>query len=245
GLSNVAEVGFTVWLKHKKINVSNSRVSKLLIVPTDVLRQHEIVTTDVVAWEHEQFSRLLHQHFLDIQLHRIYWKAVEFVNEAALVKSVKVVAECLAGLSNVAEVGFTVWLKHKKINVSNSRVSKLLIVPTDVLRQHEIVTTDVVAWEHEQFSRLLHQHFLDIQLHRIYWKALEFVNEAALVKSVKVVAECLAVRLIFVIILTLSATGIFKVNKERISIFSLVTVVWQSILLTYGHGLTSCPEHPE
>ncbi|GKE81008.1 nicalin-1, partial [Tanacetum coccineum] len=37
GLSNVAEeLGVTVGLKHKKINVSNSRI----------------------AWEHEQFSRL-------------------------------------------------------------------------------------------------------------------------------------------------------------------------------------------
>ncbi|GJZ90209.1 ankyrin repeat-containing domain, PGG domain protein [Tanacetum coccineum] len=93
GLSNVAEVGFTVWLKHKKINVSNSRVSKLLIVPTDVLRQHEIVTTDVVN---------VHKYYIDLLEFRSstgsigkHWR--EFVNEAALVKSVKVVAECLAG----------------------------------------------------------------------------------------------------------------------------------------------------
>nr|GEV63108.1 nicalin-1 [Tanacetum cinerariifolium] len=82
------------------------------------------------------------------------------------------------GLSNVAEeLGVTVGLKHKKINVSNSRV----------------------AWEHEQFSRLrVTAATLDIQLHQIYWKVLEvflrteFVNEAAVVGSVKVVAESLA-----------------------------------------------------
>ncbi|GJV47419.1 polypyrimidine tract-binding protein homolog 3 [Tanacetum coccineum] len=271
GLSNVAEVGFTVWLKHKKINVSNSRVSKLLIVPTDVLRQHEIVTTDVVN---------VHKYYIDLLEFRSstgsigkHWR--EFVNEAALVKSVKVVAECLAvrlifviiltlsatvngnlnrdtmntwttkapmisaimsqlfnhtrykkdlllelltvarhrGLSNVAEVGFTVWLKHKKINVSNSRVSKLLIVPTDVLRQHEIVTTDVVN---------VHKYYIDLLEFRSstgsigkHWR--EFVNEAALVKSVKVVAECLAVRLIFVIILTLSATVNENLNRDTMN----------------------------
>ncbi|GJV47420.1 hypothetical protein Tco_1437632 [Tanacetum coccineum] len=115
----------------------------------------------------------------------------------------------VTGLSNVAEVGFTVWLKHKKINVSNSRVSKLLIVPTDVLRQHEIVTTDVVN---------VHKYYIDLLEFRSstgsigkHWR--EFVNEAALVKSVKVVAECLAVRLIFVIILTLSATAHGKIPE--------------------------------
>ncbi|GJZ95438.1 retrovirus-related pol polyprotein from transposon TNT 1-94, partial [Tanacetum coccineum] len=117
------------------------------------------------------------------------------------------------GLSNVAEVGFTVWLKHKKINVSNSRVSKLLIVPTDVLRQHEIVTTDVVN---------VHKYYIDLLEFRSstgsigkHWR--EFVNEAALVKSVKVVAECLAVRLIFVIILTLSATVNENLDRETMN----------------------------
>nr|GEW03868.1 nicalin-1 [Tanacetum cinerariifolium] len=84
------------------------------------------------------------------------------------------VKQIFEGLSNVAEeLGVTVGLKHKKINVSNSR-------------------------EHEQFSRLrVTAATLDIQLHRIYWKVLEvfliteFVNEAAVVKSVKVVAESL------------------------------------------------------
>lgn len=90
------------------------------------------------------------------------------------------IKQTFEGLSNVGdELGIKVGLKHKKINISNSRV----------------------AWEHEQFSR-----------HRITAATLSelstapglfentgsladsrnFVNEAAVIKSVKLVAESLA-----------------------------------------------------
>ncbi|GJS39351.1 nicalin-1, partial [Tanacetum coccineum] len=90
------------------------------------------------------------------------------------------VKQIFEGLSNVAEeVGVTVGLKHKKINISNSRV----------------------AWEHEQFSRL---RVTAATLSGLLappdllestgglFDNREFVNEAAVVKSVKVVAESLA-----------------------------------------------------
>ncbi|PWA78790.1 nicalin [Artemisia annua] len=102
------------------------------------------------------------------------WLHVSKPPENAYVKQI------FEGLSNVAEeLGVTVGLKHKKINVSNSRV----------------------AWEHEQFSRLrvtaatlsglsappdLLESTGGLSDNR------EFVNEAAVVKSVKVVAESLA-----------------------------------------------------
>ncbi|GJX72381.1 hypothetical protein Tco_0309552 [Tanacetum coccineum] len=47
--------------------------------------------------------------------------------------------------------------------------------------------------------------------------ASEFVNEAALVKSVKVVAECLAVKLIFVIILMLSVMVNENLDRETMN----------------------------
>ncbi|GKA66424.1 EF-hand 1, calcium-binding site-containing protein [Tanacetum coccineum] len=90
------------------------------------------------------------------------------------------------GLSNVAEeLGVTVGLKHKKINVSNSRASKLMII----------------AWEHEHFSRLrvtaATLSGLSVPPDLLestggLFDNREFVNEAAVVKSVKVVAESLA-----------------------------------------------------
>ncbi|GJY13073.1 EF-hand 1, calcium-binding site-containing protein [Tanacetum coccineum] len=89
-------------------------------------------------------------------------------------------------LSNVAEeLGVTVGLKHKKINVSNSRASKLMII----------------AWEHEHFSRLrvtaATLSGLSVPPDLLestggLFDNREFVNEAAVVKSVKVVAESLA-----------------------------------------------------
>ncbi|KAE8037399.1 hypothetical protein FH972_009988 [Carpinus fangiana] len=84
GFSNVAEeLGFGVGLKHKKINISNPRV----------------------AWEHEQFSRLrvtaatLSELFTAPELLERTGGLVDsrhFVNETAIVKSVKLVAESLA-----------------------------------------------------------------------------------------------------------------------------------------------------
>ncbi|GKD61903.1 hypothetical protein Tco_1299412, partial [Tanacetum coccineum] len=44
-------------------------------------------------------------------------------------------------------------------------------------------------------------------------------------------------------IIVLRKGGIFMVNKESISIFLLIRVVWQSILLTYDHGLTLRSQH--
>ncbi|GJW54315.1 putative nicalin [Tanacetum coccineum] len=90
------------------------------------------------------------------------------------------VKQIFEGLSNVAEeVGLTVGLKHKKINVSNSRV----------------------AWEHEQFLRLrvtaatlsgLSAPPELLESTGGLFDNREFVNEAAVVKSEKVVAESLA-----------------------------------------------------
>ncbi|KAI3683281.1 hypothetical protein L1987_83784 [Smallanthus sonchifolius] len=102
------------------------------------------------------------------------WLHVSKPPENAYVKQI------FEGLSNVAEeLGLKVGLKHKKINVSNSRV----------------------AWEHEQFSRLrvtaatlsglsvapnLLENTGGISDKR------EFVDEDAVVQSVKLVAESLA-----------------------------------------------------
>lgn len=84
GFSNVAEeLGVKVGLKHKKINISNPRV----------------------AWEHEQFSRLrvtaatLSELSVAPELLESTGSLVDgrpFVNEAAIIKSVKLVAESLA-----------------------------------------------------------------------------------------------------------------------------------------------------
>ncbi|KAL5579778.1 hypothetical protein UlMin_012220 [Ulmus minor] len=84
GFSNVAEeLGVKVGLKHKKINISNPRV----------------------AWEHEQFSRLrvtaatLSELSIAPELLERTGAMVDnrvFVNEAAVIRSVKLVAESLA-----------------------------------------------------------------------------------------------------------------------------------------------------
>ncbi|GFZ20225.1 hypothetical protein Acr_28g0009300 [Actinidia rufa] len=84
GFSNVAEeLGFKVGLKHKKINISNPRV----------------------AWEHEQFSRLrvtaatLSELSVAPELLESTGGLVDnrhFLNEAAVIRSVKLVAESLA-----------------------------------------------------------------------------------------------------------------------------------------------------
>ncbi|GJV82952.1 nicalin-1 [Tanacetum coccineum] len=98
GLSNVAEeLGVTVRLKHKKINVSNSRV----------------------AWEHEQFSRLRVTAATLSGLSGppdLVECTGEFVNEAAVVKSVKVVAESLADSYVVTSV---CYLGRNKVNITN------------------------------------------------------------------------------------------------------------------------------
>ncbi|PWA48604.1 hypothetical protein CTI12_AA486910 [Artemisia annua] len=117
------------------------------------------------------------------------WLHVSKPPENAYVKQI------FEGLSNVAEeLGVTVGLKHKKINVSNSRsLVSLLLYAKGYYMQ--------VAWEHEQFSRLrvtaatlsglsappdLLESTGGVSDNR------ELVNEAAVVKSVKVVAESLA-----------------------------------------------------
>lgn len=90
------------------------------------------------------------------------------------------IKQIFEGLSNVAEeVGLKVGLKHKKINISNSRV----------------------AWEHEQFSRL-RVTAATLSGLPVAPELLEstgglfdnrhYVNEAAIIRSVKLVAESLA-----------------------------------------------------
>ncbi|KAL9831164.1 putative nicastrin, nicalin, EF-Hand 1, calcium-binding protein [Arabidopsis thaliana] len=84
------------------------------------------------------------------------------------------------GFSNVAEdLGFQVALKHKKINISNSRV----------------------AWEHEQFSRLRVTAATISELSTppellenagSLSDTRQLVNEDAIIKGVKLVAESLA-----------------------------------------------------
>ncbi|GMP99066.1 hypothetical protein CsSME_00046698 [Camellia sinensis var. sinensis] len=90
------------------------------------------------------------------------------------------IKQIFEGFLNVAEeLGLEVGLKHKKINISNTRV----------------------AWEHEQFSRLRVTAATLSEL-SVAPELLEstgglfdnrhFVNEAAIVRSVKLVAESLA-----------------------------------------------------
>ncbi|KAI3511387.1 hypothetical protein L1887_18540 [Cichorium endivia] len=102
------------------------------------------------------------------------WVHVSKPPENAYVKQI------FEGLSDVAEeLGLKVGLKHKKINVSNSRV----------------------AWEHEQFSRLrvtaATVSGLSVAPNLLentggLSDTREFVSEAAVVQSVKLVAESLA-----------------------------------------------------
>ncbi|KFK33877.1 hypothetical protein AALP_AA5G071800 [Arabis alpina] len=90
------------------------------------------------------------------------------------------VKQIFQGFSNVAEdLGFQVALKHKKINISNSRV----------------------AWEHEQFSRLrvtaatLSELSTPPELLEDAGSlsdTRQFVNEDGIIKGVKLVAESLA-----------------------------------------------------
>ncbi|VVB04885.1 unnamed protein product [Arabis nemorensis] len=90
------------------------------------------------------------------------------------------IKQIFQGFSNVAEdLGFQVALKHKKINISNSRV----------------------AWEHEQFSRLrvtaatLSELSTPPELLENAGSlsdTRQFVNEDSIIKGVKLVAESLA-----------------------------------------------------
>ncbi|KAL8512983.1 hypothetical protein ACS0TY_019228 [Phlomoides rotata] len=80
------------------------------------------------------------------------------------------IKQIFKGISSVSEeLGLKVKLKHKKINISNPRV----------------------AWEHEQFSRL---RVTAATLSELFAAPdfLEFVDEASISRSVKLVAESLA-----------------------------------------------------
>ncbi|WCJ41868.1 hypothetical protein M5689_022708 [Euphorbia peplus] len=90
------------------------------------------------------------------------------------------IKQIFEGFSSVAEeLGFKVGLKHKKINISNARV----------------------AWEHEQFSRLRVTAATLSEL-SVAPEMLEstgglcdsrnFVNETAVIRSIKLVAESIA-----------------------------------------------------
>ncbi|XAR60164.1 hypothetical protein NMG60_11033421 [Bertholletia excelsa] len=90
------------------------------------------------------------------------------------------IKQLFEGFSEAAEeLGFKVGLKHKKINISNSRV----------------------AWEHEQFSRLRVTAATLSELSVApewlestggLFDSRPFLNEAAVIRSVKLVAESLA-----------------------------------------------------
>ncbi|KAL2328444.1 hypothetical protein Fmac_021871 [Flemingia macrophylla] len=102
------------------------------------------------------------------------WIHVSKPPENAFIKKI------VEDFSSVAEeLGFTVNLKHKKINISNPRV----------------------AWEHEQFSRLRVTAATLSELSTApdllektggLVDGRHFVNEAAIVRSVKLIAESLA-----------------------------------------------------
>ncbi|KAL6563682.1 hypothetical protein OROGR_002641 [Orobanche gracilis] len=109
------------------------------------------------------------------------WLHVSKPPENAYIKQI------FEGFSSVSqELGLKVGLKHKKINISNPRnVSKMM----------------VVAWEHEQFSRL---RVTSATLSKLSVAPdflgnsggpsdnRNFINEASIIQSVKLVAESLA-----------------------------------------------------
>ncbi|PSR89846.1 Nicalin-1 like [Actinidia chinensis var. chinensis] len=115
GFSNVAEeLGFKVGLKHKKINISNSRV----------------------AWEHEQFSRLrvtaatLSELSVAPELLESTGGLVDnrhILNEAAVIRSVKLVAESLARhIYGYQGKNVNIFADNSSLTVNPSYIASLL-----------------------------------------------------------------------------------------------------------------------
>ncbi|KAL0789741.1 hypothetical protein Bca101_005987 [Brassica carinata] len=107
------------------------------------------------------------------------------------------IKQIFEGFSNVAEdLGFQVALKHKKINISNSRV-----MSNRLLELCSNLDSWKVAWEHEQFSRLrvtaatLSELPTPPELLESAGSlsdTRQLVHDDAIIKGVKLVAESLA-----------------------------------------------------
>ncbi|GMP88380.1 hypothetical protein CsSME_00040396 [Camellia sinensis var. sinensis] len=118
------------------------------------------------------------------------------------------IKQIFEGFSNVAEdLGLKVGLKHKKINISNPRILGADCFWMFVLFLHYYYlyycrkTAHLLAWEHEQFSRL-RVTAATLSGLSVAPELLEstgglfdnrhLLNEAAIMRSVKLVAESLA-----------------------------------------------------
>ncbi|KAK6138478.1 hypothetical protein DH2020_027798 [Rehmannia glutinosa] len=123
------------------------------------------------------------------------WLHVSKPPENAYIKQI------FEGFSTVSEeLGLKVGLKHKKINISNPRESQMLSFICLALRTG-YVPICMVAWEHEQFSRLrvTAATLSELSVAPDFLESTgglsdnrNFINEASISRSVKLVAESLA-----------------------------------------------------
>ncbi|KAK6138208.1 hypothetical protein DH2020_028042 [Rehmannia glutinosa] len=123
------------------------------------------------------------------------WLHVSKPPENAYIKQI------FEGFSTVSEeLGLKVGLKHKKINISNPRESQMLSFICLALRTG-YVPICMVSWEHEQFSRLrvTAATLSELSVAPDFLESTgglsdnrNFINEASISRSVKLVAESLA-----------------------------------------------------